>query len=115
MPRTLILNQSDILPNSGNSTFAYDFPLGGAQFKDEFVAVQAISLYNSVFNITSINNNNSFSYTWVDGTVNIGQIGLVGITQVAPAGSVQVFAAAIATDIRKEFIWSAYKEGLTTS
>ena len=69
MPRTLILNQSDILPNSGNSTFAYDFPLGGAQFKDEFVAVQAISLYNSVFNITSINNNNSFSYTWVDGTV----------------------------------------------
>jgi len=68
MPKTLILNQSNIVANSGNSTFQYDFPLGGITFKDEFIAVQQISLYNSVFNISASNNNNYFSYIWVDGT-----------------------------------------------
>ena len=61
MPRTLILNQSNIVANSGNSTFLYSFPLGGIEFKSEFIAVQAISLYNSVFNITTANNNNYFT------------------------------------------------------
>jgi hypothetical protein len=68
MPRTLILNQSNIVANSGNSVFQYNFPLGGITFKDEFIAVQQITLYNSVFNISSSNSNNSFSYKWVDGT-----------------------------------------------
>jgi hypothetical protein len=68
MPRTLILNQSNIVANSGNSVFQYNFPLGGISFKDEFIAVQQITLYNSVFNISSSNSNNSFSYIWVDGT-----------------------------------------------
>ena len=68
MPRTLILNQANIVPNTGNSTFIYQFPLGGIEFKGEFIAVQQISLYNSVFNISATNNNNYFSYTWVDGT-----------------------------------------------
>jgi hypothetical protein len=68
MPRTLILNQSNIVPNTGNSTFLYNFPLGGITFVDEFIAVQQISFYNSVFNITAANNNNYFSYIWVDGT-----------------------------------------------
>jgi len=71
MPRTLILNQSNIVANSGNSVFQYDFPLGGITFKDEFIAVQQISLYNSVFNISSSNSNNSFSYVWVDGTTTV--------------------------------------------
>lgn len=69
MPRTIIINQSNIVPNSGNSAFQYNFPLGGITFQDEFIAVQQVSLYNSVFNITTQNNNNSFSYVWVDGTV----------------------------------------------
>jgi hypothetical protein len=68
MPRTLILNQSNIVANTGNSTFLYKFPLGGIQFVDEFIAVQQISLYNSVFNVTVANNNNYFSYEWIDGT-----------------------------------------------
>lgn len=72
MPITLILNQNNIVPNSGNSSFLYNFPQGGYQFKDQFIAVQQISMYNSVFNISSANNNNKFSYIWVDGTtVNI--------------------------------------------
>lgn len=70
MPQTLILNSNNIVPNSGNSTFIYTFPTGGVMFRDDLIAVQQVSLYNSVFNISASNNNNSFSYIWVDGTVN---------------------------------------------
>jgi hypothetical protein len=69
MPRTVILNQNNIVENTGNSVFQYDFPLGGISFKDELIAVQQRSLYQSVFNITQSNNNNNFAYKWVDGTV----------------------------------------------
>jgi len=68
MPRTLILNQNNIVQGSGNSTFQYDFPLGGINFVDELIAVQQVSFYNSVFNITAANQNNTFGYVWVDGT-----------------------------------------------
>jgi hypothetical protein len=71
MPKTLIINSSNIVAGSGNSRFVYNFPQGGLSFKDDLVAVQQISLYNSVFNITSSNRNNSFSYIWVDGSVNV--------------------------------------------
>ena len=67
MPRTLILNQNNIVQGSGNSTFQYDFPLGGINFADELIAVQQVSFYNSVFNITAAYNNNRFSYIWIDG------------------------------------------------
>jgi hypothetical protein len=70
MPRTIILNQNNIVPNSGNSIFQYDFPTGGVIFTDELIAVQQISIYQSVFNITVANQNNLFTYTWIDGTVN---------------------------------------------
>lgn len=69
MPRTVILNQNNIVPNSGNSIFEYNFPTGGISFKNELIAVQQISLYQSVFNITQANNNNKFAYQWVDGTI----------------------------------------------
>ena len=74
MPKTIILNSSNIVAGSGNSAFLYNFPQGGVTFKDELIAVQQVSLYNSVFNITSANNNNSFSYIWVDGTTNVVNI-----------------------------------------
>ena len=66
MPRTLILNQTNVVPNSGNSILEYVFPQGGIVFNDEFIAVQQVSFYQSVFNITQANNNNQFSYTWID-------------------------------------------------
>lgn len=74
MPKTLILNSSNIVAGSGNSSFVYNFPQGGVVFKDDLIAVQQVSLYNSVFNITSSNNNNYFSYIWVDGTTNLVNI-----------------------------------------
>ena len=69
MPKTIILNQNNIVQNSGNSTFLYEFPMGGVNFKDDLIALQLVNIYNSVYNITSVNNNNSFSYTWIDGSV----------------------------------------------
>lgn len=68
MVRTLVLNSENIVPNTNNSVLRYTFPQGGIYLKDEYIAVQQISLYNSVFNISSTLNNNQFSYTWIDGT-----------------------------------------------
>jgi hypothetical protein len=70
MVRTLVLNSENIIPNTFNSVLRYNFPQGGVYLKDEYIAVQQISLYNSVFNISAYLNNNTFSYTWIDGTVN---------------------------------------------
>lgn len=67
--KTLILNSSNIDPNSGNSTFRYTFPTGGVEFYDDFIAVQQITMYYSNYNISTSLNNYKFSYTWIDGTV----------------------------------------------
>lgn len=74
MPKSLILNTNNIIPNSGNSTLQYVFPQGGITFKDDFIAIQQVSIYNSVFNVSVANNNNSFSYIWVDGTTHLVSI-----------------------------------------
>lgn len=68
MVRTLVLNSANIVPNTSNSVLQYNFP-NSVYLKDDFIAVQQISLYNSVFNISQELNNNVFSYTWIDGTV----------------------------------------------
>jgi len=68
--KTLILNSQNVVPNSGNSKYIYNFPQGGYSFNEDLIAVQEISMYFSAFNITTAYNNNSFSYIWVDGTVN---------------------------------------------
>jgi hypothetical protein len=67
MVRTLVLNSSNIVPNTDNSVLRYNFPQGGIFLQDEYIGVQQISLYNSVFNISASLNNNVFSYTWVNG------------------------------------------------
>lgn len=74
MPKSLILNTNNIIPNTGNSTLQYVFPQGGIAFKDDFIAIQQVSIYNSVFNVSAANNNNSFSYIWIDGTTNVVNI-----------------------------------------
>ena len=69
MPKTILINSSNIVSNTYNSTFEYVFPQGGVVFKDDLLAVQQVSIYNSVFNISSTNGNNSFSYTWIDNSI----------------------------------------------
>jgi hypothetical protein len=66
MVRTLVLNSENIVSGTNNSVLQYNFP-NSVYLKDEYIAVQQISLYNSVFNISSALNNNVFSYTWIDG------------------------------------------------
>lgn len=68
MVRTLVLNSESIVAGTNNSVLRYNFP-NSVYLKDEYIAVQQITLYNSVFNISAELNNNTFSYTWIDGLV----------------------------------------------
>jgi hypothetical protein len=66
--KTLILNANNVVPDGTNSKFIYEFPQGGFTFKNDLIAIQELSQYFSVFNITTAYNNNKFSYIWIDGT-----------------------------------------------
>jgi hypothetical protein len=68
--RTLILNSSNIVPNTNNSVFIYNFPSGNVKIKEgQKLALASLQMYYSNFNITNSYNNNKFSYTWIDGRV----------------------------------------------
>ena len=68
--RTLILNSSNIVDGTNNSILSYEFAGGNINLKKgQKVALANLQMYYSTFNITAANNNNSFSYTWVDGIV----------------------------------------------
>jgi hypothetical protein len=70
----IVLNSSNIIPNSGNSQFFYTFP-STTTFKNSLIGVASISQYFSTFNVNKQNyNNNTYSYIWFDGityTVNM--------------------------------------------
>ena len=67
--RTLILNQENIVPNTANGRLEYVFPAGNVSIqKGQKLALASLQMFYSTFNITSLNNNNVFSYVWVDGT-----------------------------------------------
>ena len=70
----IVLNSSNIIPNSGNSQFLYKFP-STTTFKNSLIGVASISQYFSTFNVNQQNyNNNTYSYIWFDGltyTVNM--------------------------------------------
>lgn len=71
--QTIILNSTNVDPTD-NSRYVYSFPLGGVDFSNMEIAVSAISLYYSWFNISAALGNNTFSYFWSVGagtTVNI--------------------------------------------
>lgn len=68
MTKTLILNSSNIVEGTNNSILQYNFVGGGISLnKGQKIALANLQMYYSTFNITALNNNNSFSYTWVDG------------------------------------------------
>ena len=69
--RTLILNSSNIVAGSYNSSFIYRFPAGSVQIhRGQKLALASLTMYYSTFNITASQNNNLFYYVWVDGSVN---------------------------------------------
>lgn len=64
---TIVLNQSNILAGSNNSTLVYNFPTS-VRFDNHQIAVQSVNLYYSWANINSTSlRNNTFTYTWVVG------------------------------------------------
>ena len=67
--KTLIINSNNAV---NNYTYKYDLP-NGVQFTNQQLAVSSINMYYCWPNITSSGtngsyNNNSYTYTWVDGT-----------------------------------------------
>lgn len=64
--RSVILNRTNIVPNTNNTTLVYNFPtsvdLTGAR-----IAISNISMYYSWDNININYSNNRFSYRWRDG------------------------------------------------
>lgn len=66
--RTLIVNSSNVVANTNNSVYRYNFPAGNVEFKKgQKLALGSIQMYYSTFNITAAQTNNKFSYIWVDG------------------------------------------------
>jgi len=65
--RTIVLNQTDIVPDGQNNKLIYKFP-NSVLFKNNSIAVSSVSMYYSWFNITSALGNNTFSYSWINGT-----------------------------------------------
>lgn len=66
--KTLIVNSSNVVANTNNSVYKYNFPAGNVDFKKgQKLALGSIQMYYSTFNITSAQGNNQFSYIWVDG------------------------------------------------
>lgn len=66
--KTLIINSDNAVQNSFNDTYTYTFPAGAVEFKNDQVAVSSVSIYYSWFNVNQrVYNNNSFTYTWIDG------------------------------------------------
>lgn len=63
--RTLILNESNVVAGTNNSVLEFTF-IGGniTLMKGQKVALATLQMYYSTFNITALNNNNTFSYYW---------------------------------------------------
>jgi len=64
---TIVLNSSNIVQGSNNSSLIYNFP-NSVKFSNHQIAVQSVSLYYSWTNINSTTlKNNVFTYSWIVG------------------------------------------------
>lgn len=68
MPQ-IVINNSNATSDPSNAVFTLKFN-STQTFNRAKIGLQSFSTYYSWFNITSKLNNNSFTYTWVDNTVN---------------------------------------------
>lgn len=67
MSSTIVINQSNLVPNSQNNTYTYKFP-NSVQFPNHEIALSSLTMYFSWANITPLYANQTFSYSWVSGT-----------------------------------------------
>jgi len=68
--RTIVLNSTNLVQDGQNNTLVYNFP-NSVQFKDDFISVAQVSMYYSWFNISTLLQNNVFTYSWVTGVTNV--------------------------------------------
>jgi len=67
MSSTIVLNSSNIVQGSNNSSLVYNFP-NSVKFSNHQIAVQSVSMYFSWTNINSFPlRNNTFTYSWIVG------------------------------------------------
>lgn len=73
----LVLNQNNITQDGLNSELVYKFP-NSITLKDKYIAVSSIAMFYSWFNIASVANNNTLSYTWTNalGVTTVYQINI---------------------------------------
>ena len=65
----LILNSTNVVANSNNTKFIYQFPSAVKFEEGSQIAVSSINMFYSWFNINgNLYNNNTFSYVWFDAT-----------------------------------------------
>jgi hypothetical protein len=66
--QTIVLNSSNVVPNTHKNTYEYKFP-NSVDLYDKEIALSSLSIYYSWFNIIALYDNTTFTYTWIDGTV----------------------------------------------
>ena len=64
----IVFNQNNIVNDGQNNKLVYRFP-NSISLVDKYIAVTSISLFYSWFNITSLSQNNTLTYTWTAGAV----------------------------------------------
>jgi hypothetical protein len=64
----IVMNGTNLVQDGQNNKLVYKFP-NSIIIKDKFISVASISMFYSWFNITAAENNNTFTYIWVAGTV----------------------------------------------
>jgi len=64
----IVLNSNNLVPDGQNNKLIYKFP-NSAILTGKYIAVSSISMYYSWFNITELNQNNYFTFTWTSGAI----------------------------------------------
>ena len=62
----IILNSSCLVSGTSN-VYRYSFPQGSVKFQDSKICLSSIAIYYSWFNISVVNNNNSFQFLYPTG------------------------------------------------
>lgn len=65
---TIILNSSNVVPNTHNTVYSYKFP-NQIELKNKKIAIHSLNMYYSWFNVNNqLYNNNFLQYQWWDST-----------------------------------------------
>jgi len=65
--RTIVLNINNVVLDGNNNRLVYRFP-NSVAFKNTYVAVQSVTMFYSWYNISASLGNNTFSFTYVNGS-----------------------------------------------